>query len=353
MAASTFDGGVVSRCVNNAPVYVGLTLNSDGITSTETMLTQQEYIDACNAMGASQHLQPCSVSAGGSYQPHSPAHKLVFGGKLTNATKFYSKTFKVPSSTELQVMNLERYRPIFQMMLRNNGVRIYNPNNMYEILAKVADLYPGLKSPSNMTIAAVTNPKTRKMITKSVEASGGGGSGMDMSWLGDLVGMVGGIAAGINNGSIQNQLAEWSSNYTAYMQTDFAAIAATLQANGAAKALEAFYGYKNGSWAEMKQTITQYCSQHSVPIPNAYEIAWAKQDEMEANLKSMVPAGSGAYNGGGNSSGTGATPTGNQSGNGGGTTPPDPNKKSGMTGLLVIVVIAVVLALIFGMGKKS
>lgn len=279
-------------CSAGYPRYYGINV-VDG-NEVQTEINQSDMLAAGQAIG-------CNPHASTGYGKKPP----VTGNGLAAKTQRFGELLKAPQSTIDALKALAWYRGTMLMELVNRGIPIANPNNMFEIITKYGEVHPQLKSPTGKQKAVAMQPKS-------------GGAGFDFGGLFGLVGdLVNGIADGIQNGNVAAFLTTWATEFQKYMTADFGSIQATLNATQAAPgawggwgpkgALDMLQQFKRTSWADLRNTITTYCTQHNVEIPAGVKELWRQQDMLEADLQAKVNAANPIEVGGGNHPNTGDT----------------------------------------------
>lgn len=288
-------------CKAGYPQYFAVVL--DPVTGEEIAsraLTSSEYINEGGAGGIS-----CPASGNRTLiTPRKPP--MIGTGYLAQIAKQGKQLGLDQKTIKLAQDVIAPMRYYYITMLRNKGVHVIDPNNLYEIISKYSKANPNITSPSNDLMIAMFQPSkaqfkaTYQVRTsggaqynpKSGEGAGGGGGSVDIGGLlGGIVGMIGSIAGSINSSNVDSTLSTWVSNYANYMQTDFAAINSTLQSAGPSKALEHFYAYKNGSWKGLDNDVNTLCANNHKEVPGTILDLRIKQDQLETKLKGLVNGG--------------------------------------------------------------
>lgn len=287
----------MKNCAKGYPAYYAVILDPvTGIEISRREISGTEYIDNGGVGGLN-----CPPSGNMVLNPKP----TVTGNLFHQQVAKHGKQLKLDSKTMALVQQLMPYRFYFLTQLRNRGIQVLNPNNIFEILTKYGKFNPNFPAvPNEVMIAGYIPGKASFRSTyqirdnsgaqyqaKSMEAGGASGGGIDVSWVGGLVSLIGGIAGSINSNSVQGTLDTWAANYVAYMQKDFAVIEDSLKASGPAQALNTFYSYKNGSWAGLDHDLNDHVTKNNLQMPASVLDLRVKQDQLEARLKALVQGG--------------------------------------------------------------
>lgn len=320
-------------CSQGYPIYHGIVADSDGNVLENDILSQSDMLAAGQAIG-------CNPHASGNFGRKPPAR----GAGLLQKTQAIGVLMKAPQSVIDQVKRLAPLRWPMLMELSNKNVPIANPNNLFEIATKYAEIHPALPTPAGKMKSFAMQPKSA-------------GTGFDFgSAFGFLGNLVNTIVDGVNSGGVNAFLTNWANQFNTYMTADFKSIQDTLNATAAAPgpwggygpkgALDMLLRFKSTSWADLKKTITDYCAAHQVDIPVAVKSFWDQQLALEDSLRSKLDAAPPASSGGASTINTPKSPDG-----GGGSGVADFFSQYGMYFIIGLILLLLLIAVIVGVSS--
>lgn len=304
------DEMAVKNCSKGYPIYKAVVI--DPVTGTETSsreITQQEYLNSGDGLTAG-----CPPVGGGNFiQPRYPfLNGRAFFAQLAKNTK----QLRGNDQMLAQMTDLSKYRYMMLNDLLNRNVVVLDPNNMYEIVAKWSKENPHYKTPSSDVLIATFQPQ--KAVFKATYAnrdntganyvpkaaasdggSGGGGSsmGIDTSWIGGLVDLIGGIAAGINNTNVDGIVSTMGSQYVTRLSRFVADVQSAVSQGGNAEGLRLWNSYNRGVKVGMDAEINNLCLEKGKDVPEGVKQARIQWDNLGAELNRLSGgSGSGGNN---------------------------------------------------------
>lgn len=291
-------------CRNGYAQYYGGSTDSNGVT-TWTEINGSEFVSGllavnpdstnatlgCPPSGSFVVTDSAKGRGGGSAwrSLFKTARTKVMTSKFRTTTAAVARGLDMPRVGVDAVNSIEWLAPIMLMELRNANISISNKNNFYEILTRYGQL-KGVLRPTDQQIREVMNPKS---------GEGGGGMGGAGGIIEGILGLVGGIADAVNSGNTQAFLNQFSQQYQQYMTNDFGSIDQTLNATSTAPgpwggwgpqgALDMLIQFKNSSWQNLFNTISTYCSQKGVEVPNVVkDYTNTKIPQKETSLRQLL-----------------------------------------------------------------
>jgi hypothetical protein len=332
-------------CSKGYPVYYGVETDANGV-ETLTEVSQSDMLAAGQGIG-------CGHAGSSNYGVSPPDPGKGFLVRIQTI----GKLLKLPQDVIDKYKKLAPHRGTMLMTLANHGIKVANPNNIYEVAFKYSATHPELPTPSKKEQAVTMQPKT------------GGGSFDWGSLITSAGNIVNTITNGINDANVQRFLVQWGQAFSEYMTNDFGEIEKTLKATaanpgawggwGPQGALDMFLQFNKTSWADLKATITSYCSEHSVSIPDSVVALWQDQIRLQRSLEDAVllaqqngtPLGGPSQTGSGNNTTIGGDPTGTGSATAGGWF--KKNWLGVVIGVVAILGLVVIIVAATKSGKKK